>query len=159
MILVTVGTDLPFNRLVETVDSWAQRNNRSDVFAQIGHTDWKPKHIAYTQFIEPVDFNKRFTEADVIIAHAGMGTILSALKWGKPLLVMPRRASLGEQRNEHQLATARHLQALGKITVAVDEAELLAWLDKLDQLDSKARVGPHASTGLIEALQGFIHGK
>ncbi len=36
MILVTVGTDGPFDRLIRIVDDWACRNNRSDIFAQIG---------------------------------------------------------------------------------------------------------------------------
>jgi UDP-N-acetylglucosamine transferase subunit ALG13 len=159
MLLVTVGTDLPFNRLVRTVDDWAAKNGRTDVFAQIGETDWKPAHIAHTKFIEPVDFNKRFAEADIIIAHAGMGTILSALKWGKPLVVMPRRASLGEQRNEHQLATAKHLLALGKVTVAFDEHELLSHLENLASLSSKPPIGPHASQSLISSINTFIHAR
>lgn len=158
MILVTVGTDLPFNRLVQTVDEWAAAHGRKDVFAQIGETEWTPKHIPFVRFIEPVDFNKRFSEAEVIIAHAGMGTILSALKFGKPLIVMPRRASLGEQRNEHQLATARYLEALGKITVAFEESDLRRRLEALDQLEVKAGVGPYASRELTESIRHFIAG-
>ena len=157
MILVTVGTDQPFDRLVAAVDRWAAKNGRQDVFAQIGHTDQRPQHIASTPFIEPADFHRRFTGASVIVAHAGMGTILSALRYGKPIVVMPRRASLGEQRNEHQLATARHLQALGKIHVALDENELLACLDSLAELKPLASVGPHAEPRLLAALRTFIH--
>lgn len=157
MILVTVGTDLPFDRLVRTVNDWAKERGRTDVFAQIGETSYRPDYIPSTPFIEPADFNIKFSEADVILAHAGMGTILSALRFGKPLIVMPRRASLGEQRNEHQLATAQHLLKLGKITVAFDEADLRQRLDRLDQLDVKARVGPYASERLTTALNDFIH--
>ncbi len=156
MILVTVGTDLPFDRMVKVVDAWAGETGRKDVFAQIGETHWKPQHLAFAPFIEPADFNVRFGQADVIVAHAGMGTILSALQWGKPLIVMPRRAYLGEQRNEHQLATAKHLSALGKITVAFDEAELRHHLDHLDALAVKARVGPYASESLTQAIREFI---
>ncbi len=142
--------------MVKVVDAWAGETGRTDVFAQIGETDWKPQHLAFTPFIEPADFNVRFGQADVIVAHAGMGTILSALQWGKPLIVMPRRASLGEQRNEHQLATAKHLSALGKITVAFDEADLRHHLDHLDALAVKARVGPYASESLTQAIREFI---
>lgn len=157
MILVTVGTDQPFDRLVAAVDRWAAKNARTDVFAQIGHTEMRPQHIASTPFLEPADFHRKFTEASVIVAHAGMGTILSALRYGKPIVVLPRRASLGEQRNEHQLATAKHLQALGKIHVALDENELLACLDSLAQLKPLASVGPFAAPSLIDALRNFIH--
>src|SRR5687768_7811288 len=132
MIFVTVGTDMPFDRMVRVVDEWAQANQRTDVFAQIGETEWKPGYIAYSKFLQPPEFTKRFSSATTIVSHAGMGTILSALQWEKPILVMPRRATLGEQRNEHQLATARRLSELGKVTVAMDEADLRARLDRLE---------------------------
>jgi len=156
-VFVTVGSDGPFDRLIRCVDGWAARHARSDVFAQIGASTFRPAHIAYSPFLEPPQFNECFQEAAVIVAHAGMGTILSALRHGKPIVVMPRRASLGEQRNEHQLATARHLQALGKITVAFDEDQLLDHLEHLDRLTVRGRTGPFASPGLTDAIRAFIH--
>jgi UDP-N-acetylglucosamine transferase subunit ALG13 len=156
MIFVTVGTDMPFNRLVRVVDEWAQTSDRHDVFAQIGETDWQPAHIAWSNFLQPPEFARRFAEAEVVVAHAGMGTILSALQWEKPILVMPRRATLGEQRNEHQLATARHLSELGKINVAMDEIELRSMLDGLGQLRPREKIGASASDSLITALREFI---
>jgi UDP-N-acetylglucosamine transferase subunit ALG13 len=157
MIFVTVGTELPFDRLIGVVDEWAGRTNRADVFAQIGDSYRRPLHICYKTFIEPAEFARRFASADVIISHAGMGTILSALQFQKPIVVMPRRASLQEHRNEHQLATARRLAALGKITVALDEAELALALDRLGELKAQERIGAYASDGLITALREFIH--
>jgi UDP-N-acetylglucosamine transferase subunit ALG13 len=156
MIFVTVGTDMPFDRMVRVVDEWARVNQRSDVFAQIGETDWKPAHIAYSKFLQPPEFAQRFASATTIVAHAGMGTILSALQWEKPILVMPRRASLGEQRNEHQLATASRLSELGKINVAMDENELRARLDRLGELQAREKIGVYANPALIAALREFI---
>lgn len=156
VIFITVGTDMAFNRLVRTVDEWALARGRQDVFAQIGETDWQPAHIAWSNFLQPPEFARRFAEAEVVVAHAGMGTILSALQWEKPILVMPRRATLGEQRNEHQLATARHLSELGKISVAMDEAELRVMLDDLGQLRAREKIGPYAGDALIATLRDFI---
>jgi UDP-N-acetylglucosamine transferase subunit ALG13 len=157
LIFVTVGTELPFDRLVGVVDEWAGRTARADVFAQIGDSHRRPQHIRYKTFIEPAEYARRFADADVIVAHAGMGTILSALQFQKPILVMPRRAALQEHRNEHQLATARRLAALGKITVALDDEELRRQLDRLGELKAQERIGAHASDGLISALREFIH--
>jgi UDP-N-acetylglucosamine transferase subunit ALG13 len=156
MIFITVGSDLPFDRLVRVVDGWAYDTGRDDVFAQIGHTPWRPKHIEWTNFLQPAEFARRFTEADVVIAHAGMGTILSALQWKKPILVMPRQTSLGEVRNDHQIATARHLAAQGKINVAMNEDELRAKLSGLRELQPRDRIGPYASESLLNALREFI---
>jgi UDP-N-acetylglucosamine transferase subunit ALG13 len=157
VIFVTVGTELPFDRLVGVVDDWAGRSGRADVFAQIGDSERHPRHIQYKTFIEPAEYAQRFAAADFIVSHAGMGTILSALQFQKPIVVMPRRAALQEHRNEHQLATARRLDALGKVTVALDEDELRRRLDRLGELKARERIGAYASDGLITALREFIH--
>jgi UDP-N-acetylglucosamine transferase subunit ALG13 len=157
VIFVTVGTELPFDRLIGVVDEWAGRTARTDVFAQIGDSQRSPQHIRYKTFIEPAEYAQHFAKADVIVSHAGMGTILSALQFQKPIVVMPRRAALQEHRNEHQLATARRLSALGKVTVALDEEELRQRLDRLGELKAHERIGAYASDGLITALREFIH--
>jgi UDP-N-acetylglucosamine transferase subunit ALG13 len=156
VIFVTVGTDGPFDRLVDTVDRWAARTGYADVFAQIGRSTMRPGFIRFTNFLEPPEFTRYFASASLIVSHAGMGTILTALRHQKPLLVMPRRAALGEQRNDHQLATARRLQALGKVTVAFDENELVTRLGTGTELVSREPLGPFAQPELIAALRGFI---
>ena len=89
-----------------------------------------------------------------------MGTILTALELGTPIVVMPRRAALGEHRNDHQLATARRFAEQGSIGVAFDEAELHAALDALGGNGSagRPRIGRHAEGPLIDALRAFIAG-
>ncbi len=159
MIFITVGTDLPFDRLVKVVDAWAGETGRTDVFAQIGEGGWRPEHIAWSEFLQPPEFREKFQAARVVISHAGMGTILTALNHGKPILVMPKRASLREHRNEHQLATAHHMMRIAGVNVAFDEGELRARLDDLDSLVSGSRIGAHASDSLIRGLRGFIHGE
>jgi UDP-N-acetylglucosamine transferase subunit ALG13 len=105
VIFVTVGSSEPFDRLVRAVDEWAGLRGRSDVFAQIGHSDYQPKHIQCSKFLDPSEFRTRFNNAQFVVAHAGMGSIITALEIGKPIVVMPRRAHLGETRSDHQVAT------------------------------------------------------
>ena len=90
---------------MKAVDHWAARSGRTDLFAQIGEGGWTPEHISSKAFLEPTEFKERFAAASLIVSHAGMGTILSALHHQKPILVMPRRASLGEQRHVFALVT------------------------------------------------------
>lgn len=156
MLFVTVGTDQPFDRLVKVVDAWARERDRRDVFAQIGHGGWRPEFIPHAEFLDPAEFKQRFATADCIIGHAGMGTILSALNGGKPILVMPKRASLGEHRNEHQLATAQRFKELGSVQVALNEAELVVKLNQLGQFARPEKIRAHASDSLISALRSFI---
>jgi UDP-N-acetylglucosamine transferase subunit ALG13 len=156
MIFVTVGTQLPFDRMIHAIDEWAGRRGcGGDVFAQIGPSEFTPKHIRFSAFITAEEFVRRTRQARAIVAHAGMGSIITALEMGKPILVMPRKASLGEQRNEHQLATAKHFLAQGRISVAFDEQELLVGLDKLDELCAAERIEHRASPRLLRALRKF----
>jgi UDP-N-acetylglucosamine transferase subunit ALG13 len=124
MIFVTVGTQLPFDRLVSVVDQWAARQGRRDVFAQAGPTTRPPRFIAWAPFIDAGEFQRRCESAELIVAHLGMGSIITALELGKPILVMPRQASLHEHRNDHQAAMARRLAGSSRVSVAWDGSEL-----------------------------------
>jgi UDP-N-acetylglucosamine transferase subunit ALG13 len=156
MIFVTVGTDQPFDRMVRVIDRWANERGRSDLFAQVGIGGWKPG-FPHTELLAPPVFKQRFIDASVIVGHAGMGTILSALHYRKPILVMPKRASLGEHRNEHQLATARRMVEMGSVSVAFDEEELFDRLDHLEEIIPRAPIALCESGPLIEGLREFIH--
>lgn len=156
MILVTVGAQMPFDRMVRAVDAWAGTRGRRDVFAQIGETDYRPLHMEWTPFIDPGQFRERVARSDVLVAHAGMGSILTALEAGKGILVMPRRGDLRETRNDHQVATARRFLELGRVSVAFDENELATKLDDLHGVGAGGRIGPYASDRLIRAIRDFI---
>ena len=156
MILVTVGAQMPFDRMTRAVDAWAGERGRSDVFAQIGTTDFVPQHIQWTPFLEPDEFRTRVDAADILVAHAGMGSILTALQAGKPILVMPRRGDFRETRNDHQVATAKRFLEMGRVAVAFDEEELKSKLDTLDSMEAAGTISPWASPELIAGIREFI---
>jgi UDP-N-acetylglucosamine transferase subunit ALG13 len=89
-----------------------------------------------------------------------MGTIISALTQAKPLLILPRLASMGEHRNDHQIATAKKMQDLGYVQVAFDEKELVEKLLKMLAVDDDAVSSPQirqvASDSLISSVRGYI---
>ncbi len=157
MIFVTVGSDTPFDRLIRTIDRWAFQNGRRDVFAQIGKNAWKPQFIAYTEMLGPDEFKCHVRAARVVIGHAGMGTILTALQHTKPVLVMPRRGAMGETRNDHQLDTAKHLSGIYGVDVAFDEDGLIDKLGKIDTATGVAAISCHAEERLTSCIHTFIH--
>jgi UDP-N-acetylglucosamine transferase subunit ALG13 len=158
VIFVTVGTQLPFDRLIIAIDAWAGRTGRGDILAQIGPSQLRPQFIAYRPFFSPIEFSHHFATAELVIAHAGMGSIISAMSQGKPILVMPRSASLKEHRNDHQLATARRFRELGRILVAMDLRELDAHLSRLESIPMPSPTGAYASPELIAAVRAFLFG-
>ncbi|MGH6877322.1 MAG: glycosyltransferase [Rhizomicrobium sp.] len=158
MIFVTVGSSEPFDRLIQTIDLWAGSRDRTDVFAQIGRSSFVARHIQTVQFMSPSEFRERVQAARIIIAHAGMGTIISALEVGRPILVLPRREHLGETRSDHQLATAGQFARMEGVVVAKDEADLVEKLDNLEVLEKKVMTWREASPELISAIREFILG-
>lgn len=125
MILVTVGTQLPFDRLIRAVDAVMPSLGEQGI-AQTGKSTYAPVHLKARASIDPSEFEQILAGARLVIAHAGVGTILMAHKHRRPLIIMPRRAGLGEHRNDHQLATAQALAGRGGIYIAEDEAALHA---------------------------------
>jgi UDP-N-acetylglucosamine transferase subunit ALG13 len=159
VILVTVGAQMSFDRMVRAVDSWAAAAERNDVFAQIGPTSWRPRHIRWADFLSPADFRAKVEAATLLVAHAGMGSILTALERGRPILVMPRRGDLMETRNDHQVATARRFAAQGRVSVAMDEHELVGRLNDLQSVSAAPTIGRFASAELLETVRSFVSGR
>ncbi len=157
MIFVTVGAQLPFDRLIQTVDTWAEANQFTDIFAQTCQGDYKPRWLQTAAFLSPAEFQNKFQMAELVIGHAGMGTIISAMEYGKPLIVMPRHASLGEHRNDHQIDTAKRFASGKGIYVAYNEKELTEQLDVLIQdRNRKIPVAGTVSPELISVIRNFI---
>lgn len=129
MIFVTVGTQLPFERLVRAVDEWAGINKHKTVFIQLGETLFHPNNCAFSAFTNPANWEQLFQVSELIVSHAGMGTILKSIEYDKPLILMPRLASLGEHRNDHQVATALKFESYSNIKVVNEVADLLHALD------------------------------
>ncbi|MBN8486321.1 MAG: glycosyl transferase family 28 [Burkholderiales bacterium] len=156
MIFVTVGTQLGFDRLVNAVDAWAAANPQHQVYAQIGPSQ-APKAIPYSAFLAPAEADEKMQQANLIVAHAGMGSILTALRLGKPILVLPRRHAQGEHRNDHQMATAKWLSNRPGITVAWDERELMAKLDDPAVFAPAPTLAAQASGPLIDRLAAYLN--
>lgn len=159
MIFVTVGTQLPFDRLVLTVDHWAAQNPNVKVFAQIGPHATAPKSIQYSELISPGAADDLSREAELIVAHAGMGSILTALKYQRPIFILPRKAELGEHRNDHQMATAKWLASRRGISVAWKEEELPAMLSKRGLCEAGDQLAEFAKGHLIEKLFQYMNAK
>lgn len=155
MIFVTVGAQMPFDRLVTWVDDYATAHERKDFAAQIGPSDLEPRSIEVLPFLDPQAFRARMEAASAVVAHAGMGTIITALELGKPILVVPRLGALGETRNDHQVATAKRLAEDDLVLAAYDEAEFARQMEVLEARQGGARIGAQASDSLLARVREF----
>lgn len=150
MIFCTVGTQAPFDRLIKIVDEIASEINE-EIIAQVYRSNYIPKNFKTVDFLSPVEFNQYLSSARLIIAHAGMGSIISAMYHKKPIVVFPRIAKLGEHRNEHQMATAEKMEELGYVYVAYDQDQLKKMV--FSELHPLKELGAFASASLIDEIK------
>ena len=130
LIFVTVGSMMPFDRLIRRMDKFAAARPDLTFFAQIGTGTFEPCHMPFERIMGPRAFGDTISAADLIVAHAGMGSVLSALEAGRPIVLVPRRAAEGEVTTDHQLATARWLIGRPGVSVVLDDVDLPSAIEK-----------------------------
>lgn len=102
-ILVTLGTIRPyrFDRLVDQVLSII--GPADDVVWQLGETSRTDLPGTVHELLEADELLAEALRADVVVTHAGVGTILQLLENGVSPVVVPRRREFGEHIDEHQM--------------------------------------------------------
>jgi UDP-N-acetylglucosamine transferase subunit ALG13 len=138
-IVVTLGLNpFPFRRLLERLVAVLPPD--SEVLWQTGTTDASGLPIEARETLPSHELDAAIAAADVVIAHAGVGSSLQALTNGRIPVLVPRRGDLGEQVDEHQFGLADHLAEMG-LALVVDADELT-----LDHV--------HAAAGLLARRRG-----
>jgi UDP-N-acetylglucosamine transferase subunit ALG13 len=111
--VVTLGTyrGYSFLRLVRRLLEVLPRD--AEVLWQTGDTDTSGLGIDGHYAIPERDLIDAMREADVVVAHAGVGTALAALEVGKCPVLVPRRLAHGEHVDDHQIQIALELARRG----------------------------------------------
>ena len=156
MILASVGTQLPFDRLIMAVDKWALSRERKDVMAQIGPSDYLPKAIDYFSFMEHDRFFALQSKCTVMVSHAGMGSIITALELGKPIIILARDHVRNEHRNAHQSDTLRQFARFPGIFAARDEDHVVELLDQHETMTARPTIDATAPREFIDRLANYV---
>jgi UDP-N-acetylglucosamine transferase subunit ALG13 len=158
MIFVTVGSQLPFDRLIEALDEIAPTLQGKEIIAQVFGMKYQPKNIKTLDYISPSEFKGYIESSELVISHAGTGTILSVAQLEKPLIVFPRSGKLKETRNDHQLSTCRMLEKISKLQVAYDKDQLREKINTFlkGELPVMDKVPAFASAQLLNSIKAFI---
>lgn len=149
MIFVTTGTCDPFDRLLDAVD---RLDGTEEVVVQHGVSPVRPRRARCIDFLPYDELVSLVREARLVVTHAGVGSVLTALANGKQPIVVPRLAAKGDAIDDHQLEFARHLAAAGIVTLVEDPAGLAAAIGA--GVAAPARVAPDAR--LIGDLRSLL---
>lgn len=161
MIFVTIGSMFPFDRLIRAMDAWAaEQAPAPEMLAQIGAGSYEPRHMPWVRRLDQADFARRVEGADLIVAHAGMGTVITAGRFGKPVVLLPRLRDMGELTTEHQLATAGWLRGRPGIHVADREVDLGPRIAEAlaDRADGRPLLAASAPEAFIARIRQCILG-
>lgn len=122
--VVVLGTNpYSFPRLVERLVELLPQD--AETIWQTGVTPTAGLGIDAREHWPARELHAAMAEADVVVAHAGIGAALAALESGRIPVLVPRLSARGEQVDDHQVVIAGELEERGlAITSSPDDLTL-----------------------------------
>ena len=154
-IFVMFGTqDKRFDRLLNAIlESDCIKNN--DVYVQLGYTKGTYEGINCQEYYTEEELMHQISIADLIITHAGVGAIVSALKQKKRVIVVPRLGQFKEQNNDHQVQIMKRFDEQGYIIPCTDLSGLDEVVNNAHNFEPKEYVAN--KQGIIDEITDFIN--
>ena len=156
MILVLLGTqNNSFVRLLDAIQyNIDKKVIRDKVVVQAGFTKFESKDMEIFNLIDKERLSELQDEADLIITHGGVGSIISSLKKGKKVIVVPRLKKYGEHVNNHQLQIARRFGEDGYVKYVINLKNLEKTLSKIDKFEPKKYETDESN--VVSIVENFI---
>lgn len=124
MILVLLGTqNNSFHRLLEEIEnSIKDKIINEEVIAQVGYTKFKSRRMKIVDFVSKEQLEQFQNEANLIITHGGVGSIVTSIRKGKKVIAVARKHEYGEHVNNHQIEIVKNFNEQGYI-IGVEKVE------------------------------------
>lgn len=124
MILVLLGTqNNSFHRLLEEIEKNIENGTiKEKVIAQVGYTKFQSKKIETIDFVSKEELEEFQNQADLIITHGGVGSIISSIRKGKKVIAVPRKHEYEEHVNNHQIDIVKNFNEQGYI-IGIEKVE------------------------------------
>ena len=130
MILVLLGTqNNSFKRLLKEINRLKNEGIiKEKILVQAGYTkiedNNKNSDIEVFDFVDSNKIQEMMKQAEYIITHGGVGSIVSGLKLEKKIIAVPRLKKYDEHVNDHQLEIVEEYTKSGYIIGIKDVSEL-----------------------------------
>ena len=124
MIFVTLGTQAyPFDRLLSGLEGVEE-----ELIVQAGPSTRRPAGALWFDYLDYTPLLEYVRQARIVVAHAGIGTVMTVVAEGKRPVVVPRLRRYGEAVDDHQVPIARRLADAGLVRLVEDPETLAAAL-------------------------------
>ena len=156
MILVVLGTqNNSFHRLLEEIERIIEKGIINEkVVVQAGFTKYESDKMEIFDMLPQEQFNNLIKEADLVITHGGVGSIMSAVKLGKKVIAVPRLKKYDEHVNDHQLEIVDTFKKQGIIIGVNGVEELEQAIIDAKNIDIKAI--QNGENKIIKIIDDFI---
>lgn len=144
-----------FYRLLEEIDRLIEIGKINDeVIVQAGYTKYESQNMKIIDFVSNDEIEKLEQQADCIITHGGVGSIIGSIEKGKKVIAVPRLKQYGEHVNDHQLDIVESFDKLGYIIGITDVSQLEKALKRVKEFEPKKYI---QNTGnIIKIVENFI---
>lgn len=156
MVLVLLGTqNNSFHRLLEEVEKNIENGNiDEEVIVQAGYTKYESENMKIFDLVSQKELNELIQNAKFIIAHGGVGTIITALKKNKKVIAVARRKEYHEHVNNHQMEIINTFSEKGYI-IGIDDANKLE--DAIKKIEAfKPEKYKSGTSKIIKLVEDFI---
>ena len=145
----------PFTRLLEAVHQILPVLPKP-VIVQYGHGEFTCPDASCQamDFVDMERFSALVEKAEVLILHAGAGSIIHALSAEKKPIVMPRRSEYGEHVNDHQCEFANALAMEDRVIVVENVKELTAAVARSDIKTETEKTAQHPA--MLEQIDKLL---
>ncbi len=156
MILVMLGTqNNSFHRLLEEIDRLIDCGKiHEKVIVQAGYTKYESINMEIFSLLPQEELEKYQKEADLIITHGGVGSIISSLRMGKKVIAVPRLHEYGEHVNDHQKQIVENFDKEGYIIGIKDVLELEKAIEKIKSFKPKKYEGNNKK--MLSIIENYI---
>lgn len=158
MIFVMLGTqNNSFHRLLEEIDKLIENQTIDEnVIVQAGYTKYQSKSekMKIINFISREELDKLEEEANFIITHGGVGSIITSLEKGKKVIAVPRLHEYGEHVNDHQKEIVEKFHKEGKLIGIQHVEELQKAVKKIREFKPKPYIENNHK--MLEIIENFI---
>ena len=93
-------------------------------------------------------------EAEVVVTHSGVNSIISCMEKGKPLVVCPRLHEYGEHVDNHQMEIATLMRDKYDVLICTDMKDLPELIEKAKTHKYKSWVSHREE--LLTVINGLI---
>lgn len=156
MILVLLGTqNNSFHRLLEEIEkNIKDATIREEVIVQAGYTKFQSHRMRIIDLMSKEQLDKFQDEADLIITHGGVGSIISSIEKGKKVIAVPRMHEYGEHVNNHQKEIVKDFNDKGYIIGIEKVEDLKKAIIKLKDFEPK-KYQPN-NEKMLKIIEEFI---